>query len=239
MPSKARGRTDQDRVAELEAAAERRTRDLQAALEQRSNLLHELDHRVKNNLQLISSLMLLQARRASDPAVKAALGAMQGRLAAVGVVHRRLFQSEDVTCFDVSDFLRDMVAELSGPSARQDVEIVCRLEPALVPAAKAAPLALLINELLTNAFQHAFPDGRAGRLSIAVVNDDTGIGIEIADNGVGTAVGGQPGGGQEGFGLTIVELLAKQLQARVAREDSDPGLRVTVKLPRDNHGGGR
>jgi two-component sensor histidine kinase len=225
-----RGLEELDRVAALERAVQARTAELQAALDQRSTLLHELDHRVKNNLQLISSLMLMQARRAADPAVRDALSAMHGRLSAVGVVHRRLFQSEDVERFDLSDFVRDMVAELSGPSGRRDIAIKCDLQQALVPAAQAAPLALLINELLSNAFRHAFPPGRSGALSISIVNYDDRLWIEIADDGVGWGQGELSGG--QGFGLMIVDLLARQLQARIDREDADPGVRFTVSLPK-------
>ena len=228
MSDESRGRGVEDRVAALEAAMEKRTRDLQAALDQRTALLHELDHRVKNNLQLISSLMLMQARRAEDPPVKAALIDMQQRLTAVGVVHRRLFQSDDVTRFDLSEFVRDMAAELGWAAGRNDIEIVHHLEPAMVPASNAASLALLVNELMANAFRHAFPHGRAGRLSITIAKESDTLRIEIADNGVGQSTGGI---GDQGFGLMIVELLARQLQACIERKDANPGLLVSVTMP--------
>jgi two-component sensor histidine kinase len=226
-----RGRGVEDRIAALELAAQTRERDLQAALDRQTALLHELDHRVKNNLQLISSLVLMQARRADDPAVREALGGMQERLAAMGVVHRRLFDSDDIGRFDLSDFVLDLTAELSGPAGRPEVAFVCDLEPTLVPSSQAAPLALLINELLTNALRHAFPDRRAGRVSIRIAPSAGELRIEIADNGVGEREqAGGDGSGQR-FGLTIVELLGRQLQARIAREDADPGVRVSVSLP--------
>jgi two-component sensor histidine kinase len=223
------------RLAALEAAAEARTRDLEAALDQRTVLLHELDHRVKNNLQLISSLMQMQARRSDDPAVKLALGGMIERLNAVATVHRRLFQSEDVARFDLSEFVRDLVADLAGQAGRPELSFVCRLAPAQVPAAKAASLALLIGELVTNALRHAFPVGRAGRVTITIVKNNEGLRIEIADDGVG--MGGDSGLAADeiqGFGLTIVELLGRQLQARITREDAVPGVRTTIVLPLAN-----
>jgi two-component sensor histidine kinase len=218
------------RLAALEEAVQARTADLTAALDQRTQLLHELDHRVKNNLQLISSLMLMQSRRAADRAVREALAAMHARVNAIGVVHRRLFQTDDVGRFDLSEFVRDMVAELSGPSGRRDITIHCDLQPAPVPAAQAAPLALLINELLTNAFRHAFPPGRPGRLSITTVNISNNLRIEIEDDGVGSTPG-EPTG-DPGFGLTMVELLGRQLQARIERETAATGTRTTVTLPK-------
>jgi two-component sensor histidine kinase len=101
-----------------------------------------------------------------------------------------------------------------------------------VPASTAASLALLIGELITNALRHAFPDGRRGRVSITICKSDSELRIEIADNGVG--MGGSDGGtaGEiNGFGLTIVELLGRQLQARITREDARPGVRMRVALP--------
>ena len=234
MSKEPRGRGVEDRVAALERAAEARARDLQAALDRQTALLHELDHRVKNNLQLISSLALMQARHAQDPAVRAALYRMQDRLAAMGVAHRRLFQSEDLGRFDLSDFVRDLAAELSGSVGRPDVAVTCDLVPAPVVSDKAAPLALLINELMTNALRHAFSEGRGGNVFVKILNDAGDLRIEIADDGVGQSSEGADGGGPElQFGLTIVELLARQLQARIVREDADPGLRVTVSLPRE------
>jgi two-component sensor histidine kinase len=225
--------TDLDqRLAALEAAVEARTRALQAALDQRTALLHELDHRVKNNLQLISSLMLMQTRRAEDPAVAAALASMLARLGAVATVHRRLFQSEDVTRFDISEFVRDLVADLTASARRPELAFDCRLAPVEVRAAQAAPLALVINELLTNALRHAFPEGRAGRVTVEICKNNGRLRIEIADDGVGYH-GSQEGTGDErqGFGLTIVGLLGRQLQARIRRESPERGVRTVVTLP--------
>ena len=235
VPEQPWGRGVDDRVAALELAAEARARDLQAALDRQTALLHELDHRVKNNLQLISSLVLMQARRSEDPAVREALNGMQERLAAMGVVHRRLFESDDLGRFDLADFVRDLTAELSGSSGRPEIAFACDLAPARVSAAKAAPLALLINELLTNALRHAFPGRRPGRIFVRTAQSSRGLRIEIADDGVGEVDGRTTGGGSEQrFGLTIVELLGRQLQATITRQNADPGVRVVVGLPLDS-----
>jgi two-component sensor histidine kinase len=225
------------RVAALEAAVEARTRDLKAALDQRTALLHELDHRVKNNLQLISSLMLMQARRAADPAVRAALDAMLERLHAIATVHRRLFQSEDVERFDLSEFIRDLVADLAGSARRPGLTFQCKLCHAEVSASRAASLALLINELVINAMRHGFPEGRKGTILIDVRKNDQELRIEITDDGVGMT--GSSGGTRDadpGFGLTIVELLGRQLQASIRRETANPGVRTVVTLPLDGVG---
>jgi two-component sensor histidine kinase len=101
-----------------------------------------------------------------------------------------------------------------------------------VPASQAAPLALVINELLINAIHHGFPPGRGGEISIGVHRKHEILRIEITDNGVGMAHATDSDRGDEiGFGLTIVDLLGRQLRAKVDRSDADPGVRVTLELP--------
>ena len=215
----------------LEAAVEARTADLTRALEQKTALLHEVDHRVKNNLQLISSLLLLQTRRVTDPGVKNSLRGMLERVSAIATVHRRLFQSEDVERFDVSAFVRDLVSDMMGAARRDDIKVSLDLERIDIAASKAAPLALVISELFSNALRHAFPpealDGRTGEILVRITRQDAEFRIEITDNGVGTGNSASSGG----FGLTIVQLLCQQLKARSETTPADPGTRVVVHLP--------
>ena len=193
--------------------------------DERALLLHELDHRVKNNLQLIASLVMLQMRRTEEPAVREALGSMLERLNAIGIVHRRLFESEELAQFDVADFLRDLATDLVDAS-HADIALELDLQPVAVALQKAAPFALLLNELISNAVRHAFPDG-PGSLSIKIVKLPGNFRIEIRDDGVGLRDSGEI----SGFGRTIVDLLSRQLQAQVTWEDAQPGVRVCVTLP--------
>lgn len=214
---------------DLEQLVALRTQELTQALEQKTVLLHEVDHRVKNNLQLISSLLLLQNRRIADPAVKAALRGMLDRVNAIATVHRRLFQSDDVERFDVSAFVRDLVADMMGGAGRDNIQVQLDLERVDVAAFKAAPLALVISELLSNALRHAFPDGRAGRIFVGVSRNDNDLRIEITDDGVGMPTAAKT----SGFGLTIVQLLCQQLKARRETTDAEPGVRVVIHMPVD------
>lgn len=212
---------------DLEQLVAERTRELTQALEQKTALLHEVDHRVKNNLQLISSLLLLQNRRVADPAVKAALRGMLDRVSAIATVHRRLFQSDDVERFDVSAFVRDLVADVIGSSGRDDIQFRLDLERVDVAASKAAPLALVISELLSNTMRHAFPEGRPGRIFVGINRIDDTFRIEIADDGVGVETSSR----SSGFGLTIIQLLCQQLKAKFESSDASPGTRVVINLP--------
>ena len=207
--------------------ARRRAGDLERALAEKTTLLHEVDHRVKNNLQLISSLLLLQARRAEDPAVKQALRSAQSRINAVAIVHRRLFQGEDPGLFDVSDFVRDMVGDAIGISGRTDISVRLDLERTELPANQAAPLALLLGELLGNVVRHAFQVGQPGQLSVSTTVDDDLLRIEIADNGVGLSATESVAG----FGGTIVRLMCQQLHAECETAEANPGTRSVIRLP--------
>lgn len=208
-------------------AAQLRTNDLERALAEKTTLLHEVDHRVKNNLQLISSLLLLQARRADDPTVKRALRSAQSRVNAVAIAHRRLFQGADPGLFDVSDCVRDMVGDAIGTSGRGDINVRLDLERADLPASQAAPLALLLGELLGNVIRHAFGVGEPGQLSVSTTTEDHFVRIEIADNGVGLSATESIAG----FGETIVKLMCRQLHAECETVDANPGVRSVIRLP--------
>lgn len=219
---------------DLEAVVAARTAELRQTIDQKTALLHEVDHRVKNNLQLIASLMLLQTRRVTDPAVRKALGSMLERVNAVATVHRRLFQSDDVAMFDIAAFVRDLADDTLGAAGRSDIKITLDTEQVQVPATLAAPLALVVNELLLNAINHGFPPGRGGEIWVGVHSKRDILRIEITDNGVGMAsVVDSPDGDAIGFGLTIVDLLGRQLRAKVDRGDANPGVKVTLELPID------
>jgi two-component sensor histidine kinase len=152
---------------------------------------------------------------------------MLGRVNAIATVHRRLFQSDDVERFDVSAFIRDMVADLMGSAQRDDIKVELDLERVDIAAAKAAPLALVVNELLTNALRHGFPEGRAGRIFVGVRRQNGDFRIEITDDGVGLDENTRI----SGFGLTIVQLLCQQLKAKSETTDAEPGVRVVILLP--------
>ena len=138
--------TEQREILEREVA--RRTKELQDALAAKTMLIHEVDHRVKNNLQMIASLLAMQSRGVKDPVASDILkGALQ-RVEPIGTVHRRLYQSNDVSRFDLSDFVRDIFAETVKGSGRSDVALSLDLEPVTVPSQQASPIALMLNELV-------------------------------------------------------------------------------------------
>jgi two-component sensor histidine kinase len=199
-----------------------RIRELENALERKSALLREIDHRVKNNLQLISSLVLLQSRRMEDGDARQALKTVQERVGAVATVHRRLYQGDDAQHFDVADLIRDMAADLALAAGRDDVRITLDLSPVSIEPSAAAPVALVLNELVGNALKHAFTD-RGGEIAISIAPADGGYVLTVSDNGCGM------NGAQKAFGLTIVELLCKQLRAGLELVTNGPGVRAVIR----------
>ncbi|MET3691463.1 PAS domain S-box-containing protein [Methylobacterium goesingense] len=215
---------------ELERRVAEQTADLRAALEQKTALLHEVDHRVKNNLQVISSLMLLKARRTPRGEVRDALQGMAERVGALSTVHRMLYSTGDVTRFDLREFAEDFVSELVAGIDNERTAVSAEIDSIAVSAAMAAPLALMLHELATNAVRHAFPDSRAGRITITAQRSDEGLRMLIQDDGIGLA-GGKPN--PAGFGRSLVEMVVRQLRGVIVWSDVAPGTRVEITVPLD------
>ncbi|KQP50296.1 histidine kinase dimerization/phosphoacceptor domain -containing protein [Methylobacterium sp. Leaf108] len=214
----------------FEREVARRTADLTEALAAKTMLVHEVDHRVKNNLQMVASLLTMQTRTITDPTARAAMEQMLSRVEALGTVHKRLYQSHNVERFDVAEFARELVTDLINGSGRPDLSLHLDLEPVEVPVEKAPPVALMMNELITNALKHAFPEQRPGRLSVAVRPDGNYFGITIIDDGVGMSTQAPV---RRTFGKRLIETLARQLNASIAWQPADPGTRINIRLPRE------
>jgi len=212
----------------LEDEVARRTQELQAALDQKTHLLHEVDHRVKNNLQVVSSLVLLKARRIRDPGAQRVLQNMAERISALSTVHRLLYPVGDVSRFDIGNFVRELADDLVGAYPRGHVDLMLDLEPVAVSAAKAAPVSLLMHELMSNALKHAFTDGTKGKLRVAATRKGSEIRFVVEDNGIG--LGGQPPP-SDSFGRTLVDMLVRQLRGRLTWEDARPGTRAIIDMP--------
>ncbi|MGA0608248.1 sensor histidine kinase [Phenylobacterium sp. VNQ135] len=198
---------------------------LRQALAAQRELQREADHRVKNNLQLISSLVMLHGRRTADEGARQALKAVQQRVTAVSAAHRYVTRERGSEQVDLAALVRELAGDLAAAAGREGIAISLDLEPVFVGARDAAPLALILNEALGNALAHAFPDARPGRIAVTLRDTDGGFELAVADDGVGQA------GAAPGFGRTILQLLSQQLRARLEITDAQPGLRVAVSVP--------
>jgi PAS domain S-box-containing protein len=220
--------TVREQKAEVERQVEERTADLEEALAAKTVLLHEVDHRVKNNLTMIGSLLRLQARAIGDRSIAAKLETMLERIDALATVHRRLYQSEDITRFDVGAFAENLVSDVLGASGRVDIEVETHIEAVSVPSGRAAALGLVLNEILTNAIKHAFSEGRSGRIVVVVRSVEEGAMISIEDDGPGIASSPPP---SDGLGVTLIKRLSQQLGATVEWLQRDPGTCVMLTFP--------
>ncbi|HEX7855912.1 MAG TPA: PAS domain-containing protein [Sphingobium sp.] len=222
----------QETIAEqkklVEQEVERRTGDLKAALEAKTLLLHEVDHRVKNNLTMIGSLLRLQARTIGDPVISSKLEAMLERVDALATVHRRLYQSDDVTRFDVGAFTENLVSDVIGASGRAEIAVTSDIERIEIPSGQAAALGLVLNEILTNAIKHAYAEGRSGTLQVAAKRFGEDAHIMISDDGPGLK-DEAPGSG--GLGAALIKRLSRQVGATVTWQNAQPGTKVIISFP--------
>jgi PAS domain S-box-containing protein len=197
---------------------------LMAKLREKEVMLKEINHRVKNNLQIVSSLLRLQADRVSQPEAKDVLRGSIGRIRAMALTHETLYQSEDLARIDMADFLRRLTAQLLVSFAERSglIEIVVEAGAVTLDITRANPCGLLINELVTNALRHAFEPGRAGTILVGVyAGGGTGHRIVVRDDGRGFPPD-LDFKKTETLGLQIVVGLVEQLDGAIAMT-SEPG----------------
>lgn len=211
----------------VEREVRARTAELEAALDAKTLLLHEVDHRVKNNLSMIGALLRLQASQIDDEAISTRINAMMERIDALAIIHRRLYQTEDIRSFDISAFLRTLVSDILGASGRTDIALKSEIDTITISSDRASPLGLILNEIVTNAIKHGFAKGRAGTLHVvARLDGESGI-ISISDDGWGAPSEAHTGG----LGRTLINRLSRQVGARANWTNADPGTTVTVTFP--------
>jgi PAS domain S-box-containing protein len=194
----------------LEQVVEERTQ----ALNQRDLLLREVYHRVKNNLQLVDSLLMLQGRKIIDAQARSAVLSLRQRVYALGLVHQQLMGSSDLKTFEVEPFLEELLTNLMDAAGRSDVRLsveTCQLNIGLDVA---IPLGLIVTELVTNSLKHAFPQG-AGTVSV-ILRRDAGqiLSLIVADNGIGQQKR-DTADDHAGLGTGIIGRLVDQLEGNM------------------------
>ncbi len=197
---------------------------LQAGLTEKNLLLGEIHHRVKNNLQVVISLLDLQSERIADPVVLDLLQNSQNRIRSMALIHQTLYQSGDFAEVDFADFLDSLVPTLfdSYSADPSRITLVVDADDVLLPIKAAIPCGLLVNELIANALKHAFPDGRAGEIRVELANEADGqVMLSVSDDGVGIPESLDLGQ-TETLGLQLVDLLADQLAATRTIERARP-----------------
>jgi two-component sensor histidine kinase len=206
--------------------------DLEARLSEKDALLREIHHRVKNNLQIISSLVQLQTPAGAEERIREIFADIQGRIAAMSLIHETLYESENLARVDFLEYLDSLARNLEAvfvPAGRR-LRIACGGDPIELPIDRAVPLGLIANELLTNALKHAFPPSWIGEPRISAITTMSPGGMTsfaVEDNGTGFPESGDVEESdehcKEGLGLQLVHILSTQLDATVSCGEPDSG----------------
>ncbi len=195
--------------ARLLATSQEALGEQRKAASEREILLREIYHRVKNNLQIVQSLLRLGSRDLKVEQREPFESAVR-RIGAMARVHTLLYNSPDLASIDFKDYLDELLKELSEGFAAEErsIKSVLDAEAMRMPLDTAVPLAFVAVEILTNSFKHAFPDGRSGRITVEVQREGDSATLKIRDDGVGMT---HDAGGKRRLGLTIVRKLVQQI----------------------------
>lgn len=215
---------------QAEEAVARNMAELKSALLAKTLLIHEVDHRVKNNLLTMASIVKLQARFTQDTVKKQTLMSVLNRVEALSTVQRKLFTLDDIARFDVADFIRELVTDLVSGVGRNDIRLTLDLAPLLVPAVKATPLSLIVNELVVDAVNRGLSDG-GGAIHVVVKRMHGHFVIRVED----TTTPVEPDAEAAEFGRLLLEASARQLAASVERKIEGDKTVVEVMLLIDEH----
>ncbi len=201
----------------METEIEDRLKQLKASLREKEILIKEIHHRVKNNLQVISSLIDLQAARQADPAVQALFGDARDRVRSMALVHEKLYQSEDLAQTELSAYTRNLMNELFQAHGEQSRNVTLRLDlQALsLPVDMAIPCGLILNELATNSLKHAFVGRDGGTIGITLARVESGkVRLVFQDDGRGFPAG-MDWQAAPSLGLRLIRMLSDQLGAEL------------------------
>ncbi|SEQ86630.1 Two-component sensor histidine kinase, contains HisKA and HATPase domains [Hyunsoonleella jejuensis] len=181
-------------------------------------LLKEIHHRVKNNLEMVKSLIALQSAKIEDSATREAMIASQNRVQSMGIIHQKLYQGDNLGSIEMKDyFLNLSEGILDTFNAEDKVKIKCAMDNLNLDVDTAVPIGLIVNELLTNALKYAFPENEKGEISISLEKFDRNrLRLKVSDNGIGKQKDIAPKG--TGFGSQLVQLLTQQLNGKMTEK---------------------
>ena len=186
-------------------------------------LLKEIHHRVKNNLEVVSSLLALQSAQIDDPSVQSAMLASQNRVHSMGIIHQKLYQGENLAAIEMRDYFINLSENiLDSFNAEGHIKVECDMPKLVLDVDTAVSIGLITNELLTNSLKYAFHEKEKGAIKISLTEQDTTANTEgvyllkISDDGIGKPVNEKAKG--TGFGTQLVNLLTKQLDGKLTYE---------------------
>ena len=200
---------------------------LSKALEEKELLLKEIHHRVKNNLQLISSLLSMQSRSIDDNIARQAIDEGQSRVRSMALIHQDLYNKENLTAVNSKEYLTKLTQELVNTfSGENKIDISLDVDDMLIDVSTIVPVGLIINELITNSMKYAFTDRSAGKISVSLTEEESRLVLNVNDNGIGYDPSKKRSGS---FGHTLIKALTRQLEG-VIQIDTTNGTKVQISF---------
>jgi two-component system, sensor histidine kinase PdtaS len=187
---------------------------IEEQLKEKELLLREIHHRVKNNLQTVSSLLSIQGRGIADPTAKQAVNDSRLRVKSMALIHQDLYRDGDLTGVQMKEYVEKLATSLISSYDRSDgVQLHVAIEDISLDVDTAVPLGLILNELITNALKYAWPDAREGTLAIEMAVSGDALRISVRDNGIGYDPNADRSAESTGFGLGMIKTFASKLKA--------------------------
>lgn len=236
-------RTDDDRIAGVVITfvdiTERRKNleQIEHSLQEKEMLMQEIHHRVKNNLQVVSSLLSIHADSTSEPNVRAAFNDMRERVRSIALIHERLYQSDNLAKVDFAGYARNLLETLWHANAASNVKLKLQLDPLTLSIGPAVPFGLILNELASNSLQHAFRDQGGGEVTVSLkhYSSSKNVCLTVRDDGIGLPpeVDLQR---PTTLGFRLVQMLARQLHG-ILESGEGPGSEIRMRFPvTEEHG---
>lgn len=214
---------------QVEEARQESEARLRAAMAHQEVLTREISHRVKNSLAMVAGLLSMQRRGASDAALQQALDDARTRVTTIAQVHDRLWRADEVHTINLAEFMSEL-CELIRASAPQRQTLCADIAPVEIATDQAVPLALLLNELVTNAFKYAYDDGE-GTVCITIQSRDLShLRLTVSDHGRGLPPGFDAESA-ESLGMKLIASLGSQLGGAPEWQDAEPGTRFVLEFP--------
>ncbi len=192
----------------------RKNKLLEKQNKEKEFLLKEIHHRVKNNLEIVSSLLSLEAAQINDPKIIESMQISQERVHSMSMIHQKLYQGKSLSYIEMKDYFINLSSYMLHTYGEEDrIEVFCEMDELELDVDIAIPIGLIVNELLTNALKYAFVDRDSGNITISLQKSGPQLHLKVADDGIGRSLEREEAG--TGFGTRLIQLLTKQLDGKM------------------------